>query len=190
MDLAIAAHSSQSQDNWDLVYQWMAAFFKSHIVAPDRFPCGIPSKWSLPIAPHVPQPLFVNDLPWMWRWSAICAIYAHQTSILRIANNGIIQLQALSEMFSFLLFPNLRVLEVSRAMPWPHEVFKAFLWRPWFSLVTLWQMNIEQRAEYVAQIPSVKMVVDQNLPDLYYLLWCTVQTRHHLNVIGLLPSSG
>jgi hypothetical protein len=71
-------------------------------------------------------------------------------------------------------FPNLRVVEVSRAMPWPYDAFKAFLARLNCPLETLIfagnTLTDEQRAEYVSQIPSVKVVADQNLPVWYYLL--------------------
>jgi hypothetical protein len=59
-------------------------------------------------------------------------------------------------------------------MPWPYDAFKTFLARLNCPLETLNfagnTLTDEQRAEYVAQIPSVKVVVDQNLPVWYYLL--------------------
>lgn len=72
----------------------------------------------------------------------------------------------LSKLFDALSFPNLRVFEVSGEPPWPHEKFKAFLTRSKCPLETLIlgtdvETRHEQRAEYVALIPSLEVFVLQ-----------------------------
>ncbi|KAG2039656.1 hypothetical protein BDR03DRAFT_998554 [Suillus americanus] len=67
-------------------------------------------------------------------------------------------------LFDTLLLPNLRVLEAHDVYPWPHEEFKAFLTRskcPLESLTLGFGVPItdDQRAEYVALIPSLKVLV-------------------------------
>ncbi|KAG1825479.1 uncharacterized protein BJ212DRAFT_1573008 [Suillus subaureus] len=66
--------------------------------------------------------------------------------------------------FNTLSLPNLRALETRGIYPWPHEEFNAFLTRskcPLESLTFGFEMSItdEQRAEYVALIPSLKEVL-------------------------------
>ncbi|KAG1862644.1 hypothetical protein F4604DRAFT_1574444 [Suillus subluteus] len=75
-------------------------------------------------------------------------------------------------LFDTLSLPNLRALEVLDIYSWPHEEFKAFLTRskcPLESLTFDFEMSItdEQRAEYVALIPSLKVLV---LSDMDYSL--------------------
>ncbi|KAG1844610.1 hypothetical protein DFJ58DRAFT_747590 [Suillus subalutaceus] len=67
-------------------------------------------------------------------------------------------------LFDTLSLPNLRALEACDIYSWPHEEFKAFLMRskcPLESLTLGFQVSItnEQRAEYVALIPSLKVLV-------------------------------
>ncbi|KAG1810844.1 uncharacterized protein BJ212DRAFT_570819 [Suillus subaureus] len=67
-------------------------------------------------------------------------------------------------LFDTLSLPNLRALQACDICPWPHEEFKAFLMRskcPLESLTLSFQvlMTDEQRAEYVALIPSLKVLV-------------------------------
>ncbi|KAG2112407.1 hypothetical protein DEU56DRAFT_202605 [Suillus clintonianus] len=64
-------------------------------------------------------------------------------------------------LFDFLSLPNLRTFEAVYNRPWPHAEFKAFLIRSNCPLETMIlsydvRMTDEQRAEYVALIPSIK----------------------------------
>ncbi|KAG2141973.1 hypothetical protein DEU56DRAFT_885244, partial [Suillus clintonianus] len=68
-------------------------------------------------------------------------------------------------LFDALSLPNLRALEARYVQPWPHEEFKEFLTRSKCPLESLTfgdgvVTTDEQRAEYVALIPSLKIVVD------------------------------
>ncbi|KAG1779540.1 hypothetical protein EV702DRAFT_1001467 [Suillus placidus] len=73
-------------------------------------------------------------------------------------------------LFDVLSLPNLRVLEASEIVPWPHEKFKDFLARsncPLESLifgVGVWATD-EERAEYSALIPSMEVIVDHKRPN-------------------------
>ncbi|KAG1816485.1 uncharacterized protein BJ212DRAFT_1577120 [Suillus subaureus] len=72
----------------------------------------------------------------------------------------------LSKLFDALSFPSLRIFKVSGEPPWPHEKFKAFLTRSKCPLETLIlgtdvKTTHEQRAEYVALIPSLEVFVLQ-----------------------------
>ncbi|KAG1836748.1 hypothetical protein DFJ58DRAFT_162932 [Suillus subalutaceus] len=65
-------------------------------------------------------------------------------------------------LFDTLSLPNLRSLEARDIYPWPHEEFKAFLTRskcPLESLTLGFEVLLtdEQRAEYVALIPSLRV---------------------------------
>ncbi|KAG0704591.1 hypothetical protein DFH29DRAFT_1078180 [Suillus ampliporus] len=71
----------------------------------------------------------------------------------------------LSDLFNALSLPNLRVLEACNVTPWPHEALKAFLARSKCPLETLIfgagvMATDEQRAEYVALVPSLEVVVN------------------------------
>ncbi|KAG0704617.1 hypothetical protein DFH29DRAFT_1078199 [Suillus ampliporus] len=71
----------------------------------------------------------------------------------------------LSHLFDALSLPNLRALEACYVQPWPHEELKAFLGRSNCPLESLIfgagvVLTDEQRAEYVALIPSLEVVVD------------------------------
>lgn len=71
----------------------------------------------------------------------------------------------LPDLFDSLSFPNLRTFEAGYIEPWPHAEFKAFLTRSNCALETLilgvWTGTTdEQRAEYVALVPSLKVVSD------------------------------
>ncbi|KAG0704580.1 hypothetical protein DFH29DRAFT_365082 [Suillus ampliporus] len=70
----------------------------------------------------------------------------------------------LSDLFNAISFPNLRVLE-ARYIPWPHEELKAFLVRSRCPLESLIlgigvKTTYEQREEYIALIPSLKIFLD------------------------------
>ncbi|KAG1735921.1 uncharacterized protein EDB91DRAFT_1143523 [Suillus paluster] len=74
---------------------------------------------------------------------------------------------ALSGLFNALSLPNLRALEARYVQQWPHEGLKAFLTRSNCPLESLVfgagvRTTDEQRAEYVALIPSLQVVVDSN----------------------------
>lgn len=84
---------------------------------------------------------------------------------LRITSDcGRMSTRQLSKLFDTLSLPNLRVFQVNGEPPWPHEEFKAFLTRSKCPLETLILgtevgTRHEQRAEYVALIPSLKVLV-------------------------------
>ncbi|KAG1726097.1 hypothetical protein EDB19DRAFT_235389 [Suillus lakei] len=68
-------------------------------------------------------------------------------------------------LFDTLSLPNLRTLEAHYVQPWPHDEFKTFLTRsecPLESLTLQFEIPItdEQRAEYVALIPSLEVLVE------------------------------
>ncbi|KAG2089461.1 uncharacterized protein F5147DRAFT_725854 [Suillus discolor] len=74
----------------------------------------------------------------------------------------------LSGVFNTLSLPNLRSLDVWNTSMWPHEEFKGFLAQSERSLENLNFGAVaitteEQRAEYVALMPFLKVVVDPNL---------------------------
>ncbi|KAG2141890.1 hypothetical protein DEU56DRAFT_754857 [Suillus clintonianus] len=91
--------------------------------------------------------------------------FAHaKIQSLRIVYDSLLT-RHLSGLLNALLLPNLRVLEARRSAPWPHEDLKAFLARSECPLETLIfggrvTMTDVQRAEYVALIPFLKVVVD------------------------------
>lgn len=71
----------------------------------------------------------------------------------------------LPSLFNAFTFPNLRTLEVHGA-PWSHEEFKAFVTRSNCPLETVIvgagvRMELKQRAEVMALIPSLEIVVSQ-----------------------------
>ncbi|KAG1747955.1 uncharacterized protein EDB91DRAFT_51716 [Suillus paluster] len=70
----------------------------------------------------------------------------------------------LSRLLNVLTLPNLRILQVNGVEMWPHESLKAFLSRSNCTLETLIfcprvKTTEEQRAEYVALIPSLEIVM-------------------------------
>ncbi|KAG2118401.1 hypothetical protein DEU56DRAFT_838191 [Suillus clintonianus] len=76
------------------------------------------------------------------------------------------------ELFNLVSFPGLRLLEVRDVKLWPHKDFTAFLTRSNCSLERLIlgpgvTTTEEQRAEYVAVIPSLEVVVDHRHPTHY-----------------------
>ncbi|KAG1863562.1 hypothetical protein DFJ58DRAFT_868692 [Suillus subalutaceus] len=79
---------------------------------------------------------------------------------LRILEAGMSATSLLPGLFNILSLPNLRILEISGSRTWPHEEVKALLTRsncPLESLIIGAGMvtTDEQRAEYVALIPSL-----------------------------------
>ncbi|KAG0694132.1 hypothetical protein DFH29DRAFT_1083952 [Suillus ampliporus] len=81
---------------------------------------------------------------------------------LRLLEARYLQSSEISTLFDALPRPNLRWLEFRGRQPWPHEQFGAFLTRsncPLESLIFGIGTD-EQRAEYVALIPSLEVVVD------------------------------
>ncbi|KAG0698185.1 hypothetical protein DFH29DRAFT_111608 [Suillus ampliporus] len=71
----------------------------------------------------------------------------------------------LSGLFNALSLPSLRALEARNCQPWPHDELKAFLTRSKCPLESLIfgagvMTTDEQRAEYVAFIPSFEVLVD------------------------------
>lgn len=71
----------------------------------------------------------------------------------------------LSDLFDSLSLPNLRTFEAGYIEPWPHGEFKAFLTRSNCALESLilgvmTGATDEQRAEYVALVPSLQVVSD------------------------------
>jgi hypothetical protein len=83
--------------------------------------------------------------------------------------------RCLPRLMNALLLPDLRVLEAINVTPWPHNEFKAFLARsrcPLEALIFGAGMTIknDQRAEYIALIPSLEVVVDPELPNCHDLL--------------------
>ncbi|KAG0692510.1 hypothetical protein DFH29DRAFT_1084697 [Suillus ampliporus] len=78
-----------------------------------------------------------------------------------------------SSLFNSLSLPNLHVLKVSYVELWPHEEFKAFLARSNCALETLQILSPavmttdSQRAEYVALLPSLEVLVHPKPPDFY-----------------------
>ncbi|KAG1756715.1 uncharacterized protein EDB91DRAFT_1213476 [Suillus paluster] len=78
----------------------------------------------------------------------------------------------LPKLFNALSLPNLRMLVAPDSRPWPHEELKALLARSNCPLESLISGNgattDEQRAEYIALIPSLEVVVDPKYRD--YLL--------------------
>lgn len=73
----------------------------------------------------------------------------------------------LSGLLNALSLPKLRALEARRNAPWPHEDMKSLLARSKCALETLMfggrvTMTDAQRAEYVALIPSLTVVVDHS----------------------------
>ncbi|KAG2345962.1 hypothetical protein BDR05DRAFT_960268 [Suillus weaverae] len=82
---------------------------------------------------------------------------------------------SLSGVFSALSLPNLRVLDVCNTSMWPHEGFKLFLEqseRPLENLIfgVVVITTEEQRAEFVALIPFLK-VVDSTLVWRLHKTW-------------------
>ncbi|KAG2118408.1 hypothetical protein DEU56DRAFT_918878 [Suillus clintonianus] len=78
-------------------------------------------------------------------------------------------------LFDAVSLPELRALEVHYVQPWPHEGFKAFLTRSNCPLESLIfgpgvMTTDEQRAEYVALIHSLQVVVDHMRPNDYFQL--------------------
>ncbi|KAG1886063.1 hypothetical protein F4604DRAFT_1724416 [Suillus subluteus] len=83
--------------------------------------------------------------------------------------------RCLLRLMNALLLPELRVLEAINVTPWPHKEFKAFLARSRCPLETLIfgagvTIKNDQRAEYIALIPSLEVVVDPELPNCHDLL--------------------
>ncbi|KIK34813.1 hypothetical protein CY34DRAFT_812655 [Suillus luteus UH-Slu-Lm8-n1] len=84
---------------------------------------------------------------------------------LRItSNHGRLSTRELSKLFDTLSLPNLRVFQVNGEPLWPHAQFKAFLTRSKCPLETLFLgtkvgTRHKQRAEYVALIPSLEILV-------------------------------
>jgi hypothetical protein len=79
---------------------------------------------------------------------------------LRILEANLYATSLLPSLFNTLSLPNLRVLEVSGSQAWPHEEVKAFLGRSNCPLGDLilgagMVMTDDQRAEYIALIPSL-----------------------------------
>ncbi|KAG1748696.1 hypothetical protein EDB19DRAFT_1683168 [Suillus lakei] len=108
------------------------------------------------------------------RGQALVSFTHTKLQSLRIADNGVFT-RPLSDMFNALSLPDLRVFEASNVLPWPHEAFKTLLARSNCPLETLSfggdvTMTDEQRAEYVALIPSVEVVVDPRVPSWHVLL--------------------
>ncbi|KAG2141874.1 hypothetical protein DEU56DRAFT_795288 [Suillus clintonianus] len=80
----------------------------------------------------------------------------------------------LASLFNSVLLPNLRVLETSSWSKWPHNGFKAFLTQsacPLESLIFSGHATLKDayRAEYVALIPSLDVIVDPSRPNCYDL---------------------
>ncbi|KAG2141872.1 hypothetical protein DEU56DRAFT_795276 [Suillus clintonianus] len=78
----------------------------------------------------------------------------------------------LSDLLNAISLPNLHMLEVCGAQPWPHQELQALLTRSNCPLETLIlgvgvTMTDDQRAEYLALIPSLHVVVDLNRPDFF-----------------------
>ncbi|KAG2365525.1 hypothetical protein BDR07DRAFT_1353739 [Suillus spraguei] len=82
---------------------------------------------------------------------------------------------SVSRLMKALLLPDLRVLEAINVTPWPHNEFKGFMARSRCPLETLIfgagvTIKNDQRAEYIALIPSLEVVVDPELPNCHDLL--------------------
>jgi hypothetical protein len=83
---------------------------------------------------------------------------------LHLYGNPWISRDPLQGMFSALSLPNLRVLDVWNTSMWPHEEFKTFLVRSACPLESLGFggiviTTVKERVEYVALLPSLKVVV-------------------------------
>ncbi|KAG2132924.1 uncharacterized protein EDB93DRAFT_1255038 [Suillus bovinus] len=84
---------------------------------------------------------------------------------LRIDNSNSGLTDSLSRLIDALSLPKLRVFEARYVRTWPHEELKAFLVRSNCPLMSLdlgfgVTTTDEQRAEYIAIIPSLEVVVD------------------------------
>lgn len=93
---------------------------------------------------------------------------------LRItSNHGRLSTRDLSKLFDNLSLLNLRAFQVNGEPLWPHEEFKAFLTRSKCPLETLFLgtkvgTRRKQRAEYVALIPSLEIIVAQIEETQYF----------------------
>ncbi|KAG2141928.1 hypothetical protein DEU56DRAFT_795566 [Suillus clintonianus] len=89
---------------------------------------------------------------------------------LRIDQSNSVLTETLSGLFDALSLPKLRVFEARYVRRWPHEELKAFLVRSNCPLESLTfgfgvTMTDKQRAEYIAIIPSLEVVVDSLRQD-------------------------
>ncbi|KAG0707531.1 hypothetical protein DFH29DRAFT_871534 [Suillus ampliporus] len=89
---------------------------------------------------------------------------------LRISFGCLVFGNQISGLFNALSLPNLRVLEVGYAEPWPHEELKAFLGRSnileTLKILRPAVVTDEQRAEYVALLPSLDNHPSEPIKDL------------------------
>ncbi|KAG1725819.1 hypothetical protein EDD22DRAFT_974278 [Suillus occidentalis] len=98
-----------------------------------------------------------------------------QLQSLRITSDyGRLSTRWLSKLFDTLSLPNLRVIQVNGKPPWPHKEFKAFLTRSKCPLETLiFGTKVdtiqEQRAEYVALVPSLEVLVLPMEETFYFI---------------------
>ncbi|KAG2345958.1 hypothetical protein BDR05DRAFT_98002 [Suillus weaverae] len=132
------------------------------------------ARTSPPLAAAMSQPLLVSDLRKFHQTvifkplvhikiQELCIIVAQSSSPTDIDNSIPNPLPGLLGAFSL---PNLRTLEI-RGVPWPHEEFKSFLTRSNCPLETVilgaeLKIRRRQRAECVALIPSLQIIVSQS----------------------------
>jgi hypothetical protein len=107
---------------------------------------------SLVIHQYTPDPIPATDSAQVLTHTALQS--------LRILEANKYATSLLPGLFNTLSLPNLRILEVSGSQAWPHEEVKAFLGRSNCPLGDLilgakMVMTDEQRAEYIALIPSL-----------------------------------